>query len=97
MFLAFGVFYAYLFGLIVNVNYVWYYVLCGVWTVVHAIGVLLIPDTPYYLLSKDMDDEAIRSMNLLHGDGSDAVAHEFLNLKVVFILYADARATANAC
>lgn len=60
--------------------------LCGMWTIIHAIGALLIPESPYFLLSKNRDDEANISMNLLRDDENDDITQELFNLKVVYIL-----------
>ncbi|XP_050435947.1 facilitated trehalose transporter Tret1-like [Adelges cooleyi] len=62
---VFGVLYVYIVG--AYFNYMTFCALCGVWSLIHLIGVLLIPESPYYYLSNHMEGKARMSLKKLRG------------------------------
>ncbi|XP_050535057.1 facilitated trehalose transporter Tret1-like [Daktulosphaira vitifoliae] len=73
-----GILYAYIFGAIVS--YVSFGILCGIWSLIHLIGVLLIPESPYYYLSKNLEEKARKSLKNLRGASVD-IEHELEIIK----------------
>jgi len=80
VFVVAGILYAYAFGSFVR--YVPFNVLCGVWPVIHVIGVIAIPESPYFLLSKNRDCEAKASRARLRDESAADTAKELCALKV---------------
>lgn len=84
VFVVVGIVYAYVFGSFVK--YVTFNILCGVWPVIHAIGVFTIPESPYFLLSKNRDGEAKMARARLRDESDADTAKELCNLKVLNVL-----------
>ncbi|XP_050531568.1 facilitated trehalose transporter Tret1-like isoform X3 [Daktulosphaira vitifoliae] len=64
-----GIMFAYVAGAFLP--YVFFNAACCVWAVSHIVGVLLIPESPYYFLSKNMDDKAALALKKLRGTNAD--------------------------
>lgn len=63
-------------------KYKYYNGVCGIWAVLHAAGVIFIPESPHYLLHKNKNDRATASMSKLR-DGTEAeIQAELATLKV---------------
>lgn len=81
VFIVLGILYSYVFGSIVN--YMLFNILCGVWAIIHIIGVFFIPESPYYLLSKNADELATMALMRLRDTASTDTARELSVLKVI--------------
>ncbi|XP_050435943.1 facilitated trehalose transporter Tret1-like isoform X2 [Adelges cooleyi] len=66
---VFGVLYVYIVG--AYFNYMTFCALCGIWSLIHLIGVLFIPESPYYYLSNDMEEKASLSLKKLRRENAD--------------------------
>ncbi|XP_050436235.1 facilitated trehalose transporter Tret1-like isoform X3 [Adelges cooleyi] len=64
-----GILFAYTFGAILS--YVPFCLVCGVWSLIHMAGVLLIPESPYYYLFNNKEEKAIRSLKKLRSFNAD--------------------------
>lgn len=56
--------------------------LCCLWTIVHAVGVFFIPESPYFFIRKNDDDNAIVSLIKLRGENIEEVNRQLTILKV---------------
>lgn len=63
-----GILYSYTIGAFMT--YVPFCLLCGLWVLLHLAGALCIPESPYYLISKNDPDRAAASLKTLR-DSSD--------------------------
>ncbi|XP_050435727.1 facilitated trehalose transporter Tret1-2 homolog [Adelges cooleyi] len=64
-----GVLYAYIAG--AYFNYLTLCILCAMWSLIHLVGVLLIPESPYYYLNNHMEEKAVRSLKKLRRSNAD--------------------------
>lgn len=80
VFVAAGILYAFVFSLIGN--YVAFNMLCCLWTVVHAVGVFFIPESPYFFIRRNENDKAIMSLIKLRGKNTEDISRELTILKV---------------
>lgn len=91
--IVFGILYSYLLGALVK--YVPFCLLCAVWVLLHLIGTLCIPESPYYLIIKNHPERAAASLQTLRG--SSDTTEELATIKVSFpyiIIIIDVRRTS---
>lgn len=55
-------------------------VMCSIWVILHILGVLCIPESPYHLMGKNDSDGAAASLEILR-DNSDTTK-ELASIKV---------------
>lgn len=86
MFVVVGILYAYVIG--AYVEYISFNMLCGLWSVIHVIGVLfVIPESPYFLLNMNRHEEATASMMRLRGTVSTLTMETELATLKVYNIY----------
>lgn len=56
--------------------------MCAIWVVLHILGILCIPESPYYLMSNNDSDGATASLEILR-DYSDTTK-ELAAIKVMY-------------
>lgn len=66
-----GILYSYTFGAIAS--YVSFCLACAVWVVLHLLGTVFIPESPYHLMGKGQVDRAAASLRALR-DTTDVTA-----------------------
>lgn len=69
-----GILFSYTFGAFTK--YVPFCLMCAVWALLHLVGALCIPESPYFLTGKDSHDRAAASLNTLrdHADTAEELA-----------------------
>lgn len=87
VYVVIGILYSFVVGSVVK--YTTFNVFCGIWTILHVVLTFFIPESPYYFLYMNKDENAHASMSKLR-DGNDAdIASELNEIKVwkyVFLL-----------
>lgn len=78
LFIVTGILYSYTFGAVVK--YVPFCLLCSVWALLHLLGALCIPESPYYLMMKNRPERAAAALQTLRG--SSDTAGELADIKV---------------
>jgi len=82
VFVVIGILYSYVSGSVLK--YVQFNIVSGIWPVIHFLGVFLLPESPYYLLRKNRDDDANSSMKKIRdGNNSEEIAQELNAIKVI--------------
>lgn len=79
VFVVSGILYSYVFGSILQ--YIEFNAVCGMWCVIHLIGVCFVPESPYYLMSKNEDNKANASLKKLRGGAEVDVTQELNVIK----------------
>lgn len=81
IFICIGILYSFALGSVTK--YVAFNVLCSIWALFHILGAIVIPESPYILLSKNKDDQAKASMKKLRDGNDDDISKELSGIKVV--------------
>lgn len=85
VFVVIGILYSYICGSILK--YKIFNIASGVWPLVHILGMFLLPESPYYLLRKNRDEDATLSMkNLRDDEATEEIAQELKDIKVFTVL-----------
>jgi len=71
-----GILYSFVVGSVAE--YVAFNILCGIWTIIHVILTFFIPESPYYFLYMNKDENAYTSIAKLR-DGNDVDIERELN------------------
>lgn len=80
VYVVIGILYSFIVGSIFE--YVTFNVLCGIWTIMHVLLTFFIPESPYFFMYKNKNENANISMTKLR-DGNDAdIAAELTVIKV---------------
>ncbi|XP_025205741.1 facilitated trehalose transporter Tret1-like [Melanaphis sacchari] len=79
VYVVIGILYSFVVGSIVE--YVTLNILCGIWTVLHAILTFFIPESPYFLMCKNKDEKANESMTKLRDGNATDIASELTMIK----------------
>ncbi|XP_022166247.1 facilitated trehalose transporter Tret1-like [Myzus persicae] len=77
VYVVIGILYSFVVGSVVE--YVTFNVLCGIWTIIHVVLTFFIPESPYYFIYKNKDENANVSMTKLR-DGNDVDIADELNV-----------------
>lgn len=80
VYVVIGILYSFIIGSVVE--YVTFNVLCGIWTIIHVVLTLFIPESPYFFIYKNKDENANISM-MKFRDGNDVdISDELTVIKV---------------
>lgn len=82
-FVVIGILYSYTFGAFMA--YIPFCMVCAVWVVLHLLGTLCIPESPYYLMEKNNYERAAASLQTLRDSAN--TTEELAAIKVKSILY----------
>lgn len=80
VFIVIGILYSYVFGSILD--YVPFNAACGIWAVIHLLGLFFIPESPHFLLKKNKDDKAASALARIR-DNPEEAAQELAKIKVL--------------